>query len=164
MTLIETLKTCLSNYVTFSGRAPRTEFWRFLLLVWMAVLITRQVRIGYGTLTSPQLLPSSQAPIEMLLAVALLPAVAAAASRRLHDTGRSAREALYLVLATLVFLSIGIGLETRGAGQVHVILFTLFALTGLILFAAWLRMIYLLSCPSQPGPNQYGPNPTEVTP
>ena len=31
MTFTESIKTCFSKYVTFSGRASRSEFWYFML-------------------------------------------------------------------------------------------------------------------------------------
>jgi uncharacterized membrane protein YhaH (DUF805 family) len=73
MTFQESIQVCFNKYVDFSGRASRSEYWWFVLFVfignvvlsifshWLAIIFV------LGTLL-PQL---------------------AAATRRLHDTGRS---------------------------------------------------------------------------
>lgn len=84
MSLAQAVRVCLNKYVTFSGRARRSEFWWFALLF-----------IGVS------LIPSSQNPfaasrieaaltfVGVLLSLALLLPFVAVSSRRLHDTGRS---------------------------------------------------------------------------
>lgn len=75
MSFGQSIKTCLSKYADFKGRAGRPEYWWFVLfgslLVWGAQLIDRS-----GKLSS------------LINLAVLLPSVAAA-TRRLHDTGRS---------------------------------------------------------------------------
>ena len=39
MTFIEAVATCFSKYVTFSGRAPRAEFWLWFLFILLLVFI-----------------------------------------------------------------------------------------------------------------------------
>lgn len=73
MTFQESIKVCFNKYVDFSGRASRSEYWWFVLFVFL-------VQLGLG-------LFSNWLALIFLLAT-LLPQIAAA-TRRLHDTGRS---------------------------------------------------------------------------
>ena len=73
MTFQESIKLCFSKYAEFGGRASRPEYWWFFLFVVLAgaALSTLSSALG-GVFYLATLLPSL-----------------AAASRRLHDTGRS---------------------------------------------------------------------------
>ena len=73
MNFQDAIKTCLQKYADFNGIAGRPEFWWFALLVVGAGAVLGQINGVLGGLFS--------------LAV-LLPGIAAA-TRRLHDTGRS---------------------------------------------------------------------------
>jgi len=73
MTFGESIKTCFSGYVNFNGRASRSEFWWWVLFIFVANLVTGII--------SPML--------SGLFALAtLLPSLAVTA-RRLHDINRS---------------------------------------------------------------------------
>lgn len=73
MTFQESIQVCFNKYVDFSGRASRSEYWWFALFVFLGSLVLGMV--------------STWLNVIFLLAT-LLPQLAAA-SRRLHDTGRS---------------------------------------------------------------------------
>ena len=73
MTFQESIQACFSKYVDFSGRASRSEYWWFALFVFLGSFVLSMF--------------STALNIVFLLAT-LLPQLAAA-SRRLHDTGRS---------------------------------------------------------------------------
>ena len=73
MNFQDSVKTCLSKYADFSGRAGRSEYWWFFLFV---ILFGAAFAVVSDTLS-----------VLFYLAV-LLPSVAAA-TRRLHDTNRS---------------------------------------------------------------------------
>jgi uncharacterized membrane protein YhaH (DUF805 family) len=73
MTLVDSVKTCLTKYADFNGRATRSEYWWFILF-FSIVLVAGAVVDEYGVLVG--------------LAALLLP-VTSAAARRLHDTNRS---------------------------------------------------------------------------
>ena len=73
MTFQDAIRTCLSKYADFTGRATRPEYWWFVLfvvLVSAALSLISPILSGIFTLGT------------------LLPSVAAA-TRRLHDTNRS---------------------------------------------------------------------------
>lgn len=78
MEAIEWYKVVLQKYAVFDGRARRREFWFFVLVNFLAILILEGVDMVLGT----YFLGSAYS-----LAV-LIPSIAVSI-RRLHDTGRS---------------------------------------------------------------------------
>lgn len=92
MTFAEAVRSCLSNYATFSGRARRAEYWWFVLF---SLLIQIAAAILDGGIWSARLgmgggmMWGGGGPIQGLAWLALLLPQIAVAARRLHDTGRS---------------------------------------------------------------------------
>lgn len=86
MDFVSAVKTCLTKYVRFSGRAVRSEFWYWTLFVWVlsiiAIGIDRYV-LGGGTDLA------TTGPISTLIQLAVLFPTVAVGARRLHDIGRS---------------------------------------------------------------------------
>ncbi len=80
MTFTQSIKTCFSKYADFDGRAPRSEYWYFVLFLVL-------VNIFLKLVTASDVLFNGVLPSLFGLAT-LLPAVAVTA-RRLHDTDRS---------------------------------------------------------------------------
>lgn len=112
MTFGAAVQSCLSKYATFSGRAPRSEFWwfwvfcilvEFAALVASAVLLSGSVVTGSAT-SSMQgwFVFVSQSWLSGLVHLALILPSLAVAVRRLHDVGRSGWWFL------LVFVPLGI--------------------------------------------------------
>jgi uncharacterized membrane protein YhaH (DUF805 family) len=73
MTFFEAIERCFKKYAEFNGRACRSEFWWWVLFVFILSWGGQIISQSFGTLVS---------------LVTLLPSLAVAA-RRLHDTGRS---------------------------------------------------------------------------
>lgn len=69
---------CLKHYVDFNGRAPRAEFWYFVLFNFIIALVVGGVgyAIGFSKLSS------------LYSLLVLLPTLAVSV-RRLQDTGKS---------------------------------------------------------------------------
>lgn len=93
MTFGEAIRNNFSKYVTFSGRAPRSEFWWWALFVFAANIVLNIVDIAlFGTTqTAPgSISGETNTPIfSGLFGLAtLLPSISVAV-RRLHDTNRS---------------------------------------------------------------------------
>ncbi|NNU79677.1 DUF805 domain-containing protein [Halovulum dunhuangense] len=123
------IMACLERFMEFRGRARRSEFWWFFLFT---VLV--------GIATVPLELALQTKMISTGVSVAFLMPTLSAASRRLHDTGRSA---LYLLAPLLC-------LPFYFLGQA--------AMAGAFLFC--LAMLVLILClPGQIGANRYGPDP-----
>lgn len=96
----EAIKSGFGNYVTFSGRAPRSEFWYWILF---ATLV-----IAAGGVIDEALLPNSpNGLIAPLLALALLLPGLAVSVRRLHDVNRTGWWLLiYFTVIGIIFLLI----------------------------------------------------------
>jgi uncharacterized membrane protein YhaH (DUF805 family) len=73
MTFVESIKTCFTKYADFNGRASLSEFWWWVLFVFVVSAVTSMV---------------SQVVSGLFSLAVLLPNIAAGA-RRLHDTDRS---------------------------------------------------------------------------
>lgn len=87
------LKTCLSNCVSFQGRAARSEFWWLALFVWCGQLILSVVDgTALGTVTTYDGGFEAQTSTPILSGVfglvMLLPIISVAV-RRLHDKDRT---------------------------------------------------------------------------
>ena len=73
MTFGESIKVCFSKYADFNGRATRSEFWWWVLFVFLAS--------SAASMVSPML--------SGLFSLGVLLPNIAAGTRRLHDTDRS---------------------------------------------------------------------------
>ena len=93
MDFMTAVKTCFSKYVTFSGRARRSEFWWFVLFVFVgsiALSIVDSVLFGTTTVTDNGFSSSTDTPIlSGLFTLAILLPYISVAVRRLHDIDRS---------------------------------------------------------------------------
>lgn len=95
MTFTEAVKTCLvEKYATFSGRAPRSEYWYLTLFGYLLSLLI--FFIGY-TINSLELMMGISLVVCLIFFVPGL----AVSVRRLHDTGRSG---WWLLLAFLPYI------------------------------------------------------------
>jgi len=175
MSFTDAIRTCFGKYVTFSGRAPRSEYWWFVLFLVLgnaAAGILDGVLFGAGEVevTDTGFSASSNGPIGALFGLATFLPALAAAWRRMHDTGRSGLYVFYPLIAmfgTFTFIAMvgGMGHLTSGnfaelfSGVIGIIL--LFAVV--VLFLSPFIVLFWLTRPSQPGPNQWGPNPQEVS-
>lgn len=144
MSFIESIKTVLSNYAVFNGRARRSEFWWYTLAVTIVSLVLYLVVVvpglsAYSTaIMEYQMAADPAAPVPALpgsvitgylilsiVNLALLLPSLGVTVRRLHDTGRSG----------------------------FWIFFALVPLVGSIMLIVW------EATAGTPGPNQYGPDP-----
>jgi uncharacterized membrane protein YhaH (DUF805 family) len=114
------IRTCLSKYVDFSGRARRSEYWFFALFTFLLGIVTGIIDRVLGTDFG-----NGNGLIGTVVSLALLLPGLAVGARRLHDTGRSG---WWLLLAFIPILG-------------------------------WIALLVFFVLDSQPGDNQYGPNP-----
>jgi len=158
------VKTGFQKYVTFSGRASRSEYWWFLLFcvvggfVWGAVAGFVQAMLGLE-FESPVFRPSS-----LFGLVVLLPALALQ-WRRFHDFGWSGWWTVALFAIGPLFggvagfvIAVLYG-DPRTSPQSADLIATIAPIGGWLAAAL---AIFLMTRPSQPGSNKYGPNPQEV--
>ena len=93
MTFRDSVKKCLSNYVTFSGRAARSEFWWFALFVFGGQIVLSWLDIAlFGTTEVDGSSFSGQTDTPVfsgLFGLAMLLPMVSVAVRRLHDRDKS---------------------------------------------------------------------------
>ncbi|GAA2225158.1 DUF805 domain-containing protein [Promicromonospora sukumoe] len=149
MSFIESIRTVLSKYATFDGRARRSEFWWYYLAVAIVegVLYFALIVPGltaYTTATMEYAMagdPAAPIPampgsltagylVVSVVALALLLPTLAVIVRRLHDTGKSGALAFLLLIPVVNFILIIVWGASTGT----------------------------------PGPNQFGPDPKAVEP
>ncbi|MEX0309965.1 MAG: DUF805 domain-containing protein [Tateyamaria sp.] len=128
MTLIDAIKTCFSKYVIFSGRATRSEFWKFalfILLFSMALVVLNSALFGPTVTEQIQVSVNAQGEQTQSIRrhlsynggwfgtvftlIVALPWLAVT-WRRLHDTGRRGLLALlplvgFALLAAVLLLT-----------------------------------------------------------
>lgn len=83
--MLDAVKNVFSNYVTFSGRASRSEFWFFALFVFLASIILSLLDLSVGTYW----LMSEAGLFSGIFSLASILPYIAVSIRRLHDTGSS---------------------------------------------------------------------------
>lgn len=93
MDFMTAVKTCFGKYATFAGRAQRSEFWWFVLFVWVtSIVLTIVDSTMFGTVvrTPGGFSASTNTPyLSGLFSLAILLPNLAVSVRRLHDTDRS---------------------------------------------------------------------------
>jgi uncharacterized membrane protein YhaH (DUF805 family) len=109
----------IKNYVGFTGRARRKEFWMFCLFYIIFAIVIGVVERILGLNTA------FGGPLSSLYSLGLLLPSLAVSVRRLHDTGRSGW----------------------------------WILINFIPILGWLIYLFFVIQDSQPGENQWGPNP-----
>ncbi len=178
MSFSTAIRTCFAKYVIFSGRASRPEYWWFILFIVLGnfvagvidgVLFNTVTTEAVVTDTGVRVAAENNGPIGTIFALATFIPSISAGWRRMHDTGRSG---LYLFYPVIVMIGIGTFAAFTGAmpsldGGID---YSFDGITGLILIFASIvfiispfLVIWWLTRPSQPGANEYGPNPREVT-
>ena len=191
MTFADAVTTCLTKkYYTFSGRATRPEFWKFILFMFLGMivcLIINSVLFG-PELEYRQSLDTQGNPIGQpqpvirytsgivgnIFGLGVLLPWLAVTWRRMHDSGRrgwlpfvpylvTLLVAIAVVLSSLGPTATGTQLQTSGHASVSVNGW-LAAIMALLFIGTLILNTYWLTRPSDPKPNRYGPHPYEVTP
>ncbi|MFC4627883.1 DUF805 domain-containing protein [Promicromonospora alba] len=134
MSLIDSVRTCLRKYGTFTGRARAAEYWLFYLalaivnvVIFVALLLPALITMDPVT-QEPGVLGMIGSTLLAIVMLGTLVPLLAAAVRRLHDTGKSGW----------------------------------FYLLCLVPFVGGIILIVLLALPGEPGPNRFGPDPKAV--
>ena len=177
MTLPDAVRTCFRKYVTFSGRAPRSEYWWFALFVFLVSLVLSVVDAALFGDGTAEVDASPAQPITGLWQLATLIPLLAAGWRRMHDTGRPGWYVLLPMIVAaggLFFVLVGVGgfgLAERAGADTGILaqLAAIFGVTGMavlviVQIVLTLLLIWWLTRPSDPTANHYGPPPLEVTP
>ena len=83
MTFVESIKSCLNGYVKFDGRAPRSEYWWFLVFIFLVDVVAACIDLSASTIYEKSGLVSALANLALFL-----PNLAVCV-RRLHDLNKS---------------------------------------------------------------------------
>lgn len=144
MSFFEAVKTALSKYAVFSGRARRKEYWYFILFKILVDFI-----IGFLGAVMQKPMAMSVLSIAFSLAF-LLPSISVAV-RRLHDTGRSGWWYLFGLPGSVL-----VGIARAHITESYSVYLALVSLVFIIPVFIW------LCTDSQPGTNRFGPNPKGI--
>lgn len=166
--LFDYFKLCItSKYCSFSGRARRAEFWGFMLFYFIgSVLVTVLSFFLFSGVDASVDFPEAtflQAQIQALSGmralkgvynlVLLLP-ILGVSVRRLHDTGRSSLWITLPLISFIVFISSIIF-------AIFGMLVWLFDISAIVFMLSGIVLLVFFCLDSQPGHNQYGPNPKD---
>lgn len=83
MSFVDAVRSVLSQYVGFSGRARRSEYWWYVLFYVILAIVASIIDRAIGTD------PGKVGIVSSLLGLALFLPSLAVSVRRLHDTSRS---------------------------------------------------------------------------
>lgn len=175
MTPLQATRTCLHVPFRISGRAARSEFWGFMLILLalavVAVIVDRLffTRVLMDTVADVRLGTTSRHPVMKIWTLAALVLMIPAAVRRLHDTDHRGwwlmlTPPLFLGLGWTFILSISSAMSTMPPSATVRLAETLFPIAAAAFLLAVALTIFLLACRSTPGPNRFGPNPNEAAP
>ena len=92
MSFVEAVRSGFNNYANFSGRALRSEYWWWVVFVWIAGIIASIIdrALGWSIYeTTMYGVQQSSGPVAAIVSLAVLIPGLAVLVRRLHDTDRS---------------------------------------------------------------------------
>ena len=128
------------NFVVFSGRAGRAEYWYWVLFSILVIIVLTFIDIAvFGISTGP---------FSTAVTLALIAPGLAATARRLHDTGRYAWW-LLLPIGPLVGLIV--------AALVGYTLLMVIALAAALI--GFVILLLMAAAPGTTEPNRFGPEP-----
>jgi uncharacterized membrane protein YhaH (DUF805 family) len=152
----------LRNYVNFRGRATRSEFWWFTLLVFLVyIALFIMSSVGIATSADPQLwgvLAQVGSTGTLVWFLATIIPVSALWFRRLHDSNKSGWWYVLTLMSGFsgfVFLALS-ALQNQVTFTIGMVLGLASGLCGIVL------LIFAL-LPSTSGPNRYGEGSTSVS-
>ncbi len=162
----EAVSSCFSKYAVFSGRAPRSEFWWWILFV---ILVSFGVGILSGILEVALGLKALGAIISLLLDLFFLLPNLAVAMRRLHDLNRSGWWYGGLIMLSLFIMALAIPAFIR-MGENHEqgyaptdglnpAVFMLMGVLGLVEIIYSIVLLVWFCLPGTRGANRFGPDP-----
>ena len=164
MTFTQAVRSVLSSYATFSGRAQRSEYWWFYLFTILVAIMTSVIDAVLDTAFNNDI-----GIVGTITSLALLLPTLAVTARRLHDTGRTGWWMLIFVIPLGASIVVGfaavfaIAFSTDANSTPEVAAIALLAVCLLLLIAGTITMIVFLCRDSNPEANKYGPSPKPHT-
>lgn len=119
MGFIAAIKTVFGKYVTFSGRAQRSELWWFFLFYFVGLLVLSGFdSVLFGTVTTAPGSFEASTDTPILTGIAMLATFLpylAVSVRRLHDTGRSGWWILIGLVPIIGFILLIVWYASKGS-------------------------------------------------
>ena len=160
MSPVDWAKRPIQKYADFSGRAPRPEYWWFVLAVIIAYVI---VSIIESILGINRMVGGIYGPLTVLLMLGTFIPSIAVGVRRLHDTNRSGWWLLLpLVPYCLAMVLGGAAMVSAARGGSSAGMMAGAGIAGIFMLVGAVGAVVLLifyCMPGTPGDNRYGPNP-----
>ena len=146
----DAIRICFTKYADFKGRAPRAEYWWWVLFTFIASMATNWIPF-----------------MGNIVALALLIPGLAVSWRRLHDIGKSGAWYFLPVVPALLLAGIGGFIFADALISNHSTFFSGIGVTSWILLGAFglltlaCEIVYLvwMASDGEPRPNRFGPNP-----
>ena len=170
MNFLTVLQMCFRKSFVFRGRAPRSEFWYWMLFVVAGTLLFTYLD---AMVFKTPFLGKINNPMTALFGWITLPAFLSASWRRLHDIGRSGwwigAQMLWLIFTLCVAVVLYVlVVDAKAAGNTEFIeilkpykswieTFALISFWSLPLGGLLLLVFFCM--PSKAGENAFGPNP-----
>lgn len=146
---LEAVSVCFRKFVTFSGRASRSEYWFFTLFAALAGFVTALADIAiFGA-------SDTVSPLNSIVSLIMFFPGLAVSWRRLHDTNRSGWWIGGLWLAMLV-TGIGAGLVMNGAPEGQDAMIGIFGVLGIAVLIYSIILLVFFCSKGDPGPNRFG--------
>ena len=151
MTPIDWATRPLQKYADFTGRAPRAEYWWFVLLYMVGFVVATIIDSVLGL----DAMALTYGPVTILFALAILVPSLAVGARRLHDTDRSG---WWLLMPGLPYL-LGIALVFGGAASGNSMLAMLGGALAFVGFICGIVLLVWFCTKGTDGPNRFGDDP-----
>jgi uncharacterized membrane protein YhaH (DUF805 family) len=113
LTFTQSIRTCFSKYVTFSGRASRSEFWYFSLFLALA-------GFAFSVIDAMLFLQSDIGLLSPIFSITTFVPSIAVSVRRLHDVDFSGSWLLIVfvpIIGWIFLLILAIRIGTQGANR-----------------------------------------------
>ena len=155
MTPIDWAKRPIQKFADFNGRAPRAEYWWYVLAILVCTIV---VSIVESILGLNQMVFGVYGPITLLLALATLVPSIAVTIRRLHDTGRSGWWILIAVIPYLILAYLTVQ-ATMAAAAGDMSSVAMLGMVTLVALAGGIALLVFMILPGNKGDNRYGADP-----
>jgi uncharacterized membrane protein YhaH (DUF805 family) len=153
MTPVDWAKRPIEKYADFTGRAPRAEYWWYVLAIVILFIVARIIDSILGL---SHMIFYVYGPVACLVWLATIVPSLAVGVRRLHDTSRSGWWILLPIVPYVLAMVIGGPAMMAGGLGAGLGLAALLMFVG---FICGILLLVFMVMPSQPGDNRYGPNP-----
>jgi uncharacterized membrane protein YhaH (DUF805 family) len=160
MSPIDWAKRPIQKYADFSGRAPRAEYWWFVLAMIIGMIVLNIIESILGI---NRMVGGIYGPLTVFFWLALLVPSISVGVRRLHDTNRTGWWLLVPIVPYCLALVLGGAAMAGGmasGSSAGMIAGAGVAMIFLLIGAACAIVLLVFYClPGTPGDNRYGPNP-----